>query len=80
MICIQQNLKDEMIEMHLDEVGIDHLIALLQNLKKNIPWHEHLFTKEWGGEDLSSKPINMDSETSVINHLKIMAWPKKIIA
>lgn len=58
--------------MHLDAQGIDRMIEILNSLRGKGNADVHLFTPEWGGEDLSEEPQN--ESLAVMNHLKIMAW------
>jgi hypothetical protein len=73
MICIQNDPKSELIELHVDEAGIDYLIQLLNTLREYDTNDIHLFTQAWGGDGLDSDPQNLD--LPVTNQLKIMKWP-----
>lgn len=70
--------KDQLF-IHGDPGGLRRLANLLLKIadlaeKKEFP-HEHLFTKRWGGEELSSKP--QESGHECLNHVKIHGWPDK---
>ena len=60
--------RDE-VEIYLDNEGIDDLIMQLRFLKKPGD-HVHFFTKEWGGEPLSSETHLPENKT--IHHLRIV--------
>jgi hypothetical protein len=68
--------KDQLF-IHGDPNGLRRLAQLLIELadsagEGDFP-HEHLFTPEWGGEELSSQPQERNHEC--INHVKIYGWP-----
>lgn len=73
---LDKNSDFDVIFIHADRKGLRSLIEELQALEK---WsekkseHIHLFTKEWGGGELSS-----DSQGGeIINHVKIYCWNEK---
>lgn len=70
--------KDQLF-IHGDPSGLRRFGKLLEYLadqaeQGNFP-HDHYFTEEWGGNDLSSVPQEADHEC--LNHVKIYGWPDK---
>ncbi|MFZ2446701.1 MAG: Imm32 family immunity protein [Syntrophobacteraceae bacterium] len=65
--------------IHGNPAGLLRLVRLLHRLaeaaaRNEFP-HTHLFTKEWGGDDLSSQP--QAENHRCLNHVKIYGWPGK---
>ncbi len=63
--------------IHGDPKGLRRLSELLQNLAVaaeagHFP-HEHMFTSEWGGCELSSEV--QEKGHSGLHHVKIYGWP-----
>ena len=58
------------IEIWLDKDGLSSLLAQLGFLSDGKTEHVHLMSKDWGGNHLSSKPV--DSNNTVIHHVKIL--------
>jgi hypothetical protein len=49
-------LKEDELEIYLDEAGVDTLIKKLELLKKQkLPAHDHLQTPAWGGNELTER-------------------------
>jgi len=53
------------IELHLDQLGIESLIAQLEDLKAHNS-HMHLMTPSWGGNELGETP---HGSNRLMNHL-----------
>lgn len=71
-------LKDgDELFVHADPKGLRRLSDMLQKLAAAVEAgdfpHEHLFTSEWGGNDLSSKP--QEQGHLCLHHVKIYGWP-----
>jgi hypothetical protein len=63
--------------IHGDPAGLRRFARLLEYLAEQgangeFP-HRHLFSEEWGGEGLSSKP--QEDNHRCLNHVKIYGWP-----
>ena len=62
--------RDEaVVEINADKEGIDYLIKLLTDLKKNGD-HFHMMTPSWGMNDLSEEKYHEGSV--LVNHLEII--------
>lgn len=73
ILTFEMNERDQILEIHTDETGINRLLELLVNLnKKKEPDHIHLMTANWGGEELT--PDKIGDENIAINHVKIFKW------
>ncbi len=57
------------VEINADEEGLDYLIKLLSDLKKNGD-HFHLMTPAWGMDDLSEEQYH--EKSVLVNHLEII--------
>jgi hypothetical protein len=71
--------KGEQVTVHMDKNGIYFLINTLQKLLDHLEEgeceHDHLFTKEWGSDELTStKAQNLEDEHHQIHHVKFYAW------
>ncbi len=68
------------VYMHLDEDGLTELINILTCLRKNVVEgkcdHDHLFTTDWAGWELSNSMMDdeMKQNCVQVHHLKIYAW------
>ena len=55
MITAEPNEKLNAIDLHLDDAGIESLIAQLESLKTQDS-HIHFMTPAWGGKELGEAP------------------------
>ncbi len=68
-------VSEDLVEIHLNNDGIDLLIDRLNFLKKsNKNVHAHLMTTEWGGNELTNVKQNSDEKFMLFNHLKLIYW------
>jgi hypothetical protein len=75
MLTFEYSNSEERLELHLDEIGIRDLIGTLNSLlEQEGSDHEHLYTADWGGNDLTSEKMNNDNSFKLIKHVKIMHW------
>jgi len=75
LLTLEFNPNEDVIEIHLNKVGAEYLINNLNRLIKNGEnEHIHLLTPEWGGNELTTEKQNLNEETQLIHHLKIMYW------
>ena len=77
LLVFEVNDDADELFIHGDPAGLRRLATLLIALADkseagDFP-HEHLFTPEWGGAELSS--VAQESGQVVFNHVKIFAWP-----
>jgi hypothetical protein len=67
----------DQIFIHGDPSGLENfannLLRIAKNAKAGDFPHDHFFTEEWGGEELSS--IKQSEDTKLINHVKVYGWP-----
>lgn len=69
---------DDFIEIHLNDAGIDYLIKRLNSLKKySENDHEHLFTSDLGGNEITNIKQNLDEKMKLMHHLKLVYWKDK---
>lgn len=68
--------------LHLDLAGVNYLLSELSYVKNkleenNCP-HAHLFSSEWGGDELTASKISgQKDEINCVHHLKIYGWNKE---
>lgn len=66
----------EQISVHGDAAGLEYfarqLLGIAAKIKLGEVSHEHYFTSEWGGNELSSK--KQSNRDSLINHVKVYGW------
>jgi hypothetical protein len=64
------------VHIHLDKDGIDYLIESLTKLRdkleKNECDHDHFFSPEWAGSELST--INIKRGEKRVDHIKLYSW------
>lgn len=61
----------EEIEIHCNEEGLDALIHYLEIVKHH-KTHEHLFSDEWGGNELTSEVQGAGNK--LVNKVTIRYW------
>lgn len=68
----------EEVFVYLNPEGVEQLISDLQNLSEKRD-HFHLFSEDWGGDDLSTEKY--DAKATTVKHLKVMfrldEWDEK---
>ena len=70
-------VSEDLVEIHLNDEGIDFLINRLSLLKKSRNnKHEHLMTPDWGGNEITNIKQNMDDKAKLVHHLKLAYWVK----
>ena len=75
MIKVLFDEESETIELHGNQAGIEKFANMLIELSQSAPSDKHLFSKEWGGEELDIESV--DLKKKAMNHLKVMVWPDK---
>ena len=67
----------EQVFVHGDPAGPEYfaneLLKMAAQAKKGEFPHDHFFTEEWGGNELSSE--KQGTEEKLINHVKVFCWP-----
>jgi hypothetical protein len=58
------------VEVYLDHIGLQSLLAQLLLLKDKRTDHVHLMSESWGGNHLEDRPQNPDNTN--IHHVKIL--------
>ena len=62
----------EIIDILVNKEGAEFLIDKLQRrIDCGKTEHDHLFTPEWGGEELTSNNLNLDEKSKLINLVNI---------
>jgi len=77
LLVFELNKENDELFIHADPIGLRRLARLLDKLataaeRGDFP-HEHLFTPEWGGDDLS--PHTQENDHHCLNHVKVYGWP-----
>ena len=79
LLTFELDPNNDQLFIHGDPSGLHRLAGILEKLavaaEKNEFPHDHLFTKEWGGSELSSEP--QEDDHRCLNHVKIYGWPDK---
>ena len=70
--------EDEKLEIHINSLGAKYLINLLENMyRENKSNHNHLFSENWGGHELTTERQNLNPDFELIDGVKIIYWDKK---
>ncbi len=57
------------VEIAMDYEGLDRLIGVLERMRGwRAPDHEHLYSADWGGDDLTT---NAPNGQAVVHHLRL---------
>jgi hypothetical protein len=67
-------VSEEMVEIHLNDEGIDFLIDRLKSLKNRKNDHDHLMTQDWGGNEITNNKQNLNDRFKLMHHLKLIYW------
>lgn len=77
LLTFELDSEKDQLFIHGDPSGLRRLGRLLLHLANQAEQgdfpHEHYFTENWGGDDLSSVPQSVGHEC--LNHVKIFGWP-----
>jgi hypothetical protein len=75
LLTFELNGDAEQLFIHGEVQGLGDLAASLQHLitkaEAGEPDHDHLFTEEWGGNELTSAPPLTDAAVRLIHQVKI---------
>jgi hypothetical protein len=70
--------EQDQIFLQLDKEGIEILMRSLERIKKHLDKgeleHEHLFSEDWGGWELSLSDQVDKGKGKPIHHVKIYGW------
>ena len=79
LLTFELDKESEQISVHGDPEGLEvfanALLKLAEKAKDGEFPHDHFFTEEWGGYELSSDTQGEDGK--LINHVKVYCWPTK---
>jgi len=79
LLTFELDGESEQIFVHGDPAGLEYfaksLLRIAEKAKEGEFPHDHFFTEEWGGSELSSEP--QGKEGKLINHVKVYGWPNK---
>lgn len=74
--------ESDQIFLHLDKGGVEILIRSLERIQKDLDKnegdHEHLFSEEWGGWELSISDQADKGKGKPIHHVKIYGWTDEL--
>ena len=77
LLTFELDQDNDQLFIHGDPNGLrrfaEQLLSIADSAEQaNFP-HTHMFTEEWGGNELSSEP--QESNHRCLNHVKIYGWP-----
>jgi len=77
LLTFELDSESEQLFVHGDPDGLEYfaksLLKISEEAKAGEFPHEHFFTEEWGGDELSSE--QQGNEGKLINHVKVFGWP-----
>jgi hypothetical protein len=77
LLSFEISAESDELFIHADPSGLRRLAALLETLAKEAEKgefpHEHLFTQEWGGAELTS--VVQEIGHRCLMHVKVYGWP-----
>lgn len=69
--------KNDILEIHINSQGAIFLKNLIEKmLEENKFDHSHLFSENWGGNELTIEKQNLNDEWEIIDGVKIIFWPE----
>ncbi|MFC6327164.1 Imm32 family immunity protein [Alloalcanivorax gelatiniphagus] len=79
LLTFEIDESSEQVSIHGDPEGLaflaKELLKLAERAKSGDFPHDHYFTEEWGGYQLSSE--QQSEKDRLVNHVKIYGWPTK---
>jgi hypothetical protein len=79
LLTFEIDKDSDQIFVHGDSAGLEYfaksLLKIAEQAKNGEFPHDHFFTEEWGGDELSSE--KQGKEDKIINHVKVYGWPSK---
>ena len=80
LLTFETDEEAEQIFIHGDAAGLEFfansLLKIAEQAKSGEFPHDHFFTEEWGGNELSSEPQSENG--NLINHVKVYGWPNTL--
>jgi hypothetical protein len=80
LLTFETDDEGEQIFIHGDAQGLEYfaktLLKISEQAKSGDFPHDHFFTPEWGGSELSSEKQSED--TKLVNHVKVYGWPNNL--
>ena len=77
LLTFETDEEAEQVFIHGDAAGLEYfakeLLRIAGQAKTGDFPHDHYFTQEWGGDELSSE--QQSKEGRLINHVKVFGWP-----
>jgi len=80
LLTFEVEPEGDVVEVHTDANGLEHLISQLLSLREKVRQGEkgllHLMTDDWGGEELSNQLQGKGAGVTLVHHVKIHGWPR----
>jgi hypothetical protein len=77
LLTFETDEEGEQVFVHGDPAGLEYfakqLLEIAEKAKAGEFPHDHYFTEEWGGNELSSE--QQSEKGRLINHVKVYGWP-----
>jgi len=77
LLAFEIDQETEQVFVHGDPAGLEYFAKKLMDIaaeaKSGDFPHDHFFTEEWGGHELSSQ--QQSENMKIINHVKVFGWP-----
>ena len=77
LLTFEINEEGKQVFVHGDPVGLEffakQLLEIAAKAKAGEFPHDHYFTGEWGGDELSSE--QQSEQCRLVNHVKVYGWP-----
>lgn len=73
MLTFEWSEKDERLEIHADDAGLELLARSIEALRsKSVPDHVHLMSADWGGNELGT--VKQGAQNDLVHHVKLFRW------
>jgi len=80
LLSVVTSSDGDIVYIHTDYAGLEKLSSVIDRLKEELRQgnsdHDHLFSEEWGGSDLTLSMLETEQRENCrqVHHVKIYSW------
>ena len=80
LLSVATSPEGDIVYIHANKAGLEQLSQVVERLKAKLEKgdcdHDHLFTEEWGGHELTASMLNAEQKENCkqVHHIKIYSW------
>jgi hypothetical protein len=80
LLSVATSPEGDVVYIHANKAGLETLARVIERLKTKLEKgecdHDHLFTEEWGGHELTTTMLDPERKEGCkqVHHVKIYSW------